>query len=703
MAQLQPYVRHGAFTLGSLYWLIPGHATLAVTSVAPVDALSIVAIALLWLLCYGLEWSKGPTARAQGGLLALVLLALCAAHFGHGLARQQGLQARYYDNPDFQGSPQSSWASDCRDCTRIDKQIAFGKRGHSFTRPYFALFFANDHRKRLWSATEDNGTDDYRFSARWTGFLTIPETRGKQAVALQVASSAGQAELTIAGKTVAAGQSLELPAGVHGLELRYARRDSAAPSLELSWDLGEGPRAIPARAYGVEAQALSGTRPALLSGMGLALWLAALAWLIGTAAPKRLRIDRMFYWAGFMLLFVKGLREIVKDGKSFGFQVFKPGNDYLMYESYAREILAGDWLSRIESPFIFLNFAYRYLLSALHLLAGEAPADVVLLQQAGMAFLLVAVCAAVVRLYGRGAGLAMALVLLVCNQMMKLADPLLDTLWSIGFSTLALIALIDYARAPKWRGAAVAGLALGLAALLRPNFLPLLAVAFVWVLVASRASTPGLRPAQRGAHALLTLGLSIAVLSLLAWRNFAVGGEWRWLPDNGLINLWIGNHPAQFDGPTYFVLKEYPARHEILPRVLDYLLAQPAEWLSRSWQKGLYLLGIDIRSGLKVEAKVLLPWLIAAFGSFLLWRGHKRIQRAELALLWLWIALINAPLIMIFPWGYGWRLSAPSFIPLYLLCGLILAQLWQDNGLLKRLRNRPRTELPADHAQIPAA
>jgi hypothetical protein len=135
----------------------------------------------------------------------------------------------------------------------------------------------------------------------------------------------------------------------------------------------------------------------------------------------------------------------------------------------------------------------------------------------------------------------------------------------------------------------------------------------------------------------------------------------------------VSNHPPEFDGPTYFTVKWMPPRAEIAGRVLDYCLSDPGALAARVARKTIYLLGIDPRSGLRIVPRVLLPWVVAAAASVFLWRRRAPVGRTELALLWAWVALVNAPLVVIYPWSYGWRLSAPSFIPLYVLCGVGLA------------------------------
>jgi hypothetical protein len=663
-------IRHLVFAAGSLYWLVPGHFTLAVTSTPAVDAGSVIGLSWLWLMCYGFDWGRLPAGLARAALLGLCLAAAAAAGSGHALGRSQGLVARYYDNAAFEGPAERSWAAACDACTRIDSQIAFGPRGHAFTEEYFPLFFANDSRRRPWSPGANTSAEGYAFSADWTGFFRVTTP-----ARLRLTGTGGDAEFTVDG-TGASRQELSVTAGVHKLTVRYARRTSGPPSLRLEWDFGGGYQMVPAAAFRVDPTPGDAWPSESLKAVGLFAWLAATFLLQFVTGPWSLRRARAAWWGLFQLLFLKALVDIAIAGRAFGFQIFRAGNDYLEYETLARAILSGDILSRIEGPFIHWNFGYRYVLAALHVLAGEAPADVMVIEQAAAALIVVLASATVGRLYGKWSGVATAAVAVGCHQLARLEPPLLDTPWSVGFSAVALFVLLGYLRRPTVRAATAIGLSLGMAGLLRPNLIPLIGAAVIWMAVAHGRAFPG---AVRR-HALVVVSLSMLLLALLPVRNLIVSRSVRLVPENGLVNLWVGNHPPEFDGPTYFTPMGTPSRAELAGRVLDYCLAEPGSMALRVGRKALYVIGIDVREGVRVVITVLPPWVLAAAGTLFLWRRRAPITRRELTLLWAWVALVNAPLIVVFPWSYGWRLSAPSFIPIYAICGATVG-VWLDRHL----------------------
>ena len=160
---------------------------------------------------------------------------------------------------------------------------------------------------------------------------------------------------------------------------------------------------------------------------------------------------------------------------------------------------------------------------------------------------------------------------------------------------------------------------------------------------------------------------ALLVFSIIGIRNYFVGGEWVFLPATGLTNLWIGNHPPEYDGPTYFTAI-LPPKNQILSLVIEYAAEKPLAFASNLGMKALFIFGIDLRNGTHVEASVLIPWIFSVIGTVFLLR--KKNHKQDLSLLWLWIATINIPLVIVFPWAYGWRLSAPTFIPVYLLAAL---------------------------------
>lgn len=105
---------------------------------------------------------------------------------------------------------------------------------------------------------------------------------------------------------------------------------------------------------------------------------------------------------------------------------------------------------------------------------------------------------------------------------------------------LALLLLLRAHHRSSWAWAALAGIALGLTALVRANALAFVPVAAIWLVAAARGRVPGSGPAALRAAAVVAG--AIVALAPTTWRNWQVSGEFVPVSINGAINLYIGNH-----------------------------------------------------------------------------------------------------------------------------------------------------------------
>jgi hypothetical protein len=658
------------FAAAGFYWLLPGHFQISQYTTGPIDITAVLMLSLTWLICYAgsTKVPKGPLGRLQRGF-TLVFLVIVAVNYAlHLCIPTQGLKGKYYANADFQPPIESSWTFKADEYTRIDPQIDFTPVGFSFIKQSFPLYFSNDWYKRSWKENSDNDTNGYLFSGEWNGRINLPE----DITALAVQASAGHASLTLDGIDYPDGKVSTLSSGPQEIYVRYARQSNEPPSLSLQW-LKDGQwRVVPSHAF--SESVWTAIIPHLQFGIFLS-WLATLGYLAWGVKAVNICSYRTFLWFVFVCIIAKSALKLAENGSNFNFQIFTPGNDWLLYETFARGILQGNWLTTQETPFITMNFAYRYILAFLHLIGGEAPADVMLLQISSMALLITVAAGTIAKRWGIVVSLVFLVIVLWSKQMMKFSEPLLDTTWGVAAGIFILYGLMQYESKASRKWLVFVGISLGIGILIRANYLPFLVVAALWVLLVG----PKRSWQKKATDLAILFTLVVGLMSLIGLRNQLVAGEWRWLPASGLPNLWVGNHPPEFDGPTYFVLGR-PAEHEILQYVIKYILSDPLAMLQRVFDKSLYIFGVDVREGFKVKDKVLLPWLVALFGSVFLWIRPQLLQRRELILLWAWIGFVNFPLAtLFFPWGYGWRLSGPSFFALYLIGALAVFQ-WYGGG-----------------------
>ena len=276
--------------------------------------------------------------------------------------------------------------------------------------------------------------------------------------------------------------------------------------------------------------------------------------------------------------------------------------DGLVYDAWAREIVAGDWLGKgifYQAPL------YPYFLAAVHALFGPGllPVRVVqiLLGSASCAFLV----RAGRHFFTPGIGCAAGL-LLACYPSAIFFDGLIQkSALDLFFMTLLLVVFGNIHREEKpgqWLGA---GLVLGGLLLTRENAIVLLFVTLVWLVVRHRS-----RPRAGSVRAaLLFAGWAIVVLPV-GMRNLAVGGEFHLTTSQFGPNLYIGNSPAADGNYTPLrpgggdslrersdntELAEQALGHSLTPgevsrywasRALDFIAGHPGRWLTlmaRKW------------------------------------------------------------------------------------------------------------------------
>ena len=215
-----------------------------------------------------------------------------------------------------------------------------------------------------------------------------------------------------------------------------------------------------------------------------------------------------------------------------------------VYVALARQVAGGDFLLRAATggePF-FLAPLYVYFLAApLALTGGSLVAAQVLQVLLGTAA--VGLLHAAARpWFGRPAALAAAGLLALTGPVVFHEAILLQAALDPFLMALGLFAVWRALGAARGRDWVLAGAALGLFALNRPNALP-------WGL-ALAAALPVARGLARGGReaASLVLGLALAVAPATL-RNLAVSGEPVLVSSHGGLNLYIGNR-AEADG-TY--------------------------------------------------------------------------------------------------------------------------------------------------------
>ncbi|MCY2961729.1 MAG: glycosyltransferase family 39 protein [Planctomycetota bacterium] len=218
-----------------------------------------------------------------------------------------------------------------------------------------------------------------------------------------------------------------------------------------------------------------------------------------------------------------------------------PQMDALYHVEWARALVRGEDYQ--PGPF-FRAPAYPWFLAGMTWLFGDnllAPRLVQAVIGAGSCALVHALGA---RLFDRRTGLVSAAIASVYAMLVYFEGELLLPVLEIPTCLAAVLFAVRFGERPGPRRAAFAGLALGIAAIVRPNVLLWGVVVGLWI-VARGGAPLAQRLRQSALYGLATL---VPILPITAY-NAIVGRDLVLISTQGGVNFWIGNNPTS-DGST---------------------------------------------------------------------------------------------------------------------------------------------------------
>jgi Flp pilus assembly protein TadD len=220
---------------------------------------------------------------------------------------------------------------------------------------------------------------------------------------------------------------------------------------------------------------------------------------------------------------------------------YDPILDLHAYDSWAQQLAAGHWLG---DHVFYQSPLYPYFLAVIYFLFGHKLLLVYLLQALLGSLDCLLICAIGTRLFDRRVGLLAGFIAALYKSFLFYDGLLLKTFLEVLLLDLSLWLLLLTRAKLRFGLALLAGIALGLGALNRDNYLALAPFLALWLFLALAQNPIKLR---LGLAALFLLGFS-SLVALTAYRNYRVGHDLVLITSQGGQNFYIGNHRDNYWG-----------------------------------------------------------------------------------------------------------------------------------------------------------
>ncbi|MHC4617684.1 MAG: tetratricopeptide repeat protein [Planctomycetota bacterium] len=273
-----------------------------------------------------------------------------------------------------------------------------------------------------------------------------------------------------------------------------------------------------------------------------------------------------------------------------------PVVDSLTYDLNARELAEAGLMGR---EFFWQQFFYPFFLSIVYLVSNSS----VVFARVAQILLGSVTCVLTYRLgeriFGREAGVLAGLMAAVYGPLIFFEAELLAAGWAAGWAAALILLLLKTAEQKSVRLCLVLGLCSALAVMTRPNFIPFLLAAGLWLGVVWIRGQVGVRKSATGLF--VCVAGFCAVTMPVCIKNYQVTGRFSFLPATGGLNLYIGNNPefeatALRPGVQWQKAVELPLRHGFktaeerqrffYARTLDYVREEPTSFLKGLARKG---------------------------------------------------------------------------------------------------------------------
>lgn len=266
-----------------------------------------------------------------------------------------------------------------------------------------------------------------------------------------------------------------------------------------------------------------------------------------------------------------------------------PVLDLYTYDQWAQEIAAGNWLGHrvfYQSP------PYPYFLGVIYWLVGRRLWFVYLVQAVLGSLDCLLIYGIGRRLFDRKVGLIAGFAAALYKGFLFYDGLLLKTFLEVLLLDFSLWLLLVTREKQQRRFALLAGIALGMGALARDNFLLLAPFLACWLAAAAAPAAPRLRLSLAAAF----LAGAALIVALTAYRNFRVGQDLVLITAQGGQNFYLGNHNQNYWGvykaPPFvranplFEESDFRAEAERRTGRKDWKPSQLSNfWFAQAWQE----------------------------------------------------------------------------------------------------------------------
>jgi len=262
---------------------------------------------------------------------------------------------------------------------------------------------------------------------------------------------------------------------------------------------------------------------------------------LGILFMSRLRAtqSRAGIWLGVLVFGCAFFVRVVYLYESSDNPTFRaPVVDSATYDLTAREAVEGGTITR---GFFWQQFFYPFFLSVVYFFSNCSIVWAKVIQVLlGSATCVITYCLGK-RIFGRAAGVSAGLMAAVYGPLIFFEAELLSAGWSAFWAAALILLFLKTAEKRSLRLCFVLGLCSALSVITRPNFIPFLLAAGVWLAVVCIRQESFGRKFVKGA--LLVLVGFCAVAAPVAVKNRQVTGRFSFLPGTSGLNAYIGNNP----------------------------------------------------------------------------------------------------------------------------------------------------------------